>query len=154
MHRSSGFSLIELLVVVAIIGILAAVAIPSYNDYVLRSKLTEAYTNLSALRVNMEQYYQDNRRYSTTTGGGTCGIAGGNTPVVQNGKYFTYTCASGGNNAQGDQTYVITATGTPASQNIDFTIDNANNRTTVDTGTSGWTLPTGNCWVTRKDGSC
>ena len=51
---------------------------------------------LGDLRVKMEQYYQDNRRYSTTTGGGTCGIPGGNTPTVVNARYFTFTCASRG----------------------------------------------------------
>jgi type IV pilus assembly protein PilE len=153
MNRHRGFTLIELLVVVAIIGILAAIAIPSYNDYVTRSKLTEAYTNLAALRVGLEQYYQDNRMYSSTVGGGTCGIAGGNTPTVQNGKYFTYTCASGGNTAQGDQTYTLTATGTPAAQGFTFTLDYQNAKATTSVG-AGWAGAGSTCWVLRKDGSC
>jgi prepilin-type N-terminal cleavage/methylation domain-containing protein len=153
MSRSTGFSLLELMVVVAIVGIIAAIALPSYNDYMLRSKLQEAYTNLSALRVNLEQYYQDNRRYSSTTGGGTCGIGGGNTPTVQNAKYFTYACASAGNTATGDQTYTVTATGTGPTANFSLTIDQSNTKQTTGVG-SGWTAPATNCWVTRKDGSC
>ena len=78
MDRTTGFTLVELMIVVAIIAILAAIAVPSYNDYVTRSKLQEAHTNLAAARVNMEQYYQDNRVYTTAPGSGACGIAGGN----------------------------------------------------------------------------
>lgn len=153
MSRSTGFSLLELMIVVAIVGIIAAIALPSYNGYVLRSQLQEAYTNLSALRVNMEQYYQDNRRYSSTTGGGTCGIPGGNVPTVQNLKYFTYSCASAGNTATGDQTFTVTATGTGPTANFVLDINESNVKTTQNTG-SGWNLPAANCWITRKDGSC
>ena len=153
MNPNRGFTLIELMIVLAIVAILAAIALPSYNDYVMRSKLQEAYTNLAALRVSMEQYYQDNRMYSSTTGGGTCGVAGGNTPTVPNGKYFTYGCASGGNTAQGDQTYTLTATGTSAAPGFVFTIDQQNTKQTTGV-TPGWTTPASNCWVLRKDGSC
>ena len=66
---------------------------------------------LADLRVKMEQYYMDNRRYSTTTGGGTCGIPGGNSPTTPGTKYFTFTCASTAANAAGDQQYTLTATG-------------------------------------------
>ncbi|MGH8766003.1 MAG: type IV pilin protein, partial [Burkholderiales bacterium] len=117
MRRYQGFTLIELMIVVAIVALLAAYAIPQYNDYVTRGKLQEAYANLAALRVKMEQFYQDNRMYSSAVGGGTCGITGGNTPTVSNAKYFTYACASGGLSAgKGDQTYLLTATGTTAAQ--------------------------------------
>ena len=165
MNRTTGFTLIELMVVVAIVAILAAVAFPAYNDYVTRSKLQEAYTNLSGLRVNMEQYYQDARMYSSTTAGGTCGVYAGspassftgfNGPAVSTtvqAKYFTYTCASGGNTASGDQTYTITANGTANLAGFKFTIDQANNRATAGVGT-GWTAPASTCWVLRKDGSC
>ena len=59
-----GFTLIELMIVVAIIAILAAIAIPSYRDYILRGQLVEASNALSAHRVNMERYFQDNRTYA------------------------------------------------------------------------------------------
>ena len=157
--RPRGFTLIEIMITVAIIAILAAVAIPNYNDYVRRSKLQEAFTNLAALRVNMEQYYTDNRRYSTTTGGGTCGI--GNTPSPSGAKYFTYGCASSNNTALGDQSYTVTATGSATSgvDGIAFTIDQSNNRTTTVSsgtmGTAGYQTPSpNNCWVMKKPSQC
>ena len=58
-----GFTLIELMIVIAVVAILAAVALPAYGDYLRRGQLPEAFTNLADLRVKMEQYYQDNRSY-------------------------------------------------------------------------------------------
>ncbi len=59
----SGFTLIEMMITVAIVAILASVALPSYSEYVLRSKTEEATSGLAELRVRMEQYFQDNRKY-------------------------------------------------------------------------------------------
>jgi prepilin-type N-terminal cleavage/methylation domain-containing protein len=61
--RSKGFTLVELMITVAIVAILAAIAIPNYRDYVIRGQLVDATQGLSAVRANMERYFQDNRTY-------------------------------------------------------------------------------------------
>lgn len=66
MNNSRGFTLIELVVVVLIIGILAAIAIPSYQDYVLRSNRTEGQALLSEAAARQERFFTQNNRYATT----------------------------------------------------------------------------------------
>jgi type IV pilus assembly protein PilE len=61
---SRGFTLIEVMITVAIVGILAAVAIPQYRDYVKRSRLADASSGLATMRAQMERYFQDNRTYA------------------------------------------------------------------------------------------
>jgi type IV pilus assembly protein PilE len=113
---------------------------------------------LGDLRVKMEQYYMDNRRYSTTTGGGTCGIPGGASPTTPGTKYFTFTCASTATNAAGDQQYTLTAAGNPGQglDGIAFTINHANARATTVSGvmaTKGYAANT-TCWVLKKPAQC
>src|SRR5712691_3232356 len=55
-----GFTLIELMIVVAIVGILAAIAIPAYQDYVARSKVSEAMAALGACKTSVTEYIQVN----------------------------------------------------------------------------------------------
>jgi type IV pilus assembly protein PilE len=159
MRFKGGFTLIELMITIAIIAIIAAVALPNYTDYITRSKFSEAQGHLSDLRVKMEQYYMDNRRYSTNAGGGTCGI--GAAPTPGGAKYFTYTCTSSNPNAAGDQQFRITAIGV-ASQGlggISFDVNESNTRRTIVSGSSdiankGYTAATTGCWVTKKPAQC
>jgi type IV pilus assembly protein PilE len=142
-HAQNGFTLIEIMIVVAIIGILAAIALPAYDDYVTRSKTAEAISNLGSLRVKMEQFFQDNRTYV----GGPCTTAAGEA------KYFTYACATGEPTAS---TYIIVATGVTAQQmgGFVYSINHANTKSTVISSPSKWTAGTSSCWVTSKTGSC
>ncbi len=62
-HKSSGFTLIELMIVVAIIGILSAIALPAYNSYILKGKVKAAQADLVALSLNIENSYQRQLSY-------------------------------------------------------------------------------------------
>lgn len=64
---SSGFTLIELMIVVAIVGILAAIAYPSYQEYVLRGNRSEAQAFLNDAAARQERYYAQNNTYADTT---------------------------------------------------------------------------------------
>jgi len=65
--NKKGITLVELLIVVAIVGILAMVAIPAYVGQQTRATRTEAYTNLQSLRVLEEQYFAENGSYASLT---------------------------------------------------------------------------------------
>lgn len=73
MHRSKGFTLIEVMVVVVIIGILAAVAIPSYRDYVRRSHRSAAAQLMLQIQTRQEQYFLDARAYAANVATGSGG---------------------------------------------------------------------------------
>ncbi|MEG7361871.1 type IV pilin protein [Pseudomonas citronellolis] len=66
-HSSKGFTLLELMVVVAIISILAAVAYPSYTEHVRKARRSDAEASLMELAQFMERYYTANGRYTTST---------------------------------------------------------------------------------------
>jgi type IV pilus assembly protein PilE len=140
MKCQSGMTLIEILVAIAIVAIVAAIAVPNYQEYVKRGQITEAHSNLASQKVRMEQYYQDNRVYT-----GAC-TAGTVAPPLTNSTLFTYTCAIN------PQSYVLTATGVGAAAGFVFTLDQNNNRATTAVP-AGWTANAA-CWVRRKGGKC
>ena len=143
-----GFTLIELMITLAIIGILAAIAVPNYNDYVTRSKITEAVGSLSDARVRMEQYFQDNRYYNAdgTAGNATCGAS----VTVAATRNFTFACVA----SNSGQAYVWTATGISSMAGFTYTINQANARTTSTLATAAWPSLTANCWITSRGGAC
>lgn len=128
-RRIRGFTLIELMIAVVIVGILAAVSVPSYRDYVRRGAIEEATSTLATGRVDLERYYLDNRTYV----GATCPSAT---------THFSFTCTLTAT------TYLITSTGSGLVSGFSYTINNADTRTT----TSSW--GNGNCWIVRKGDSC
>jgi len=141
-HRGGGFTLIEVMIVVAIVGVLAAIALPNYGDYVKRGKIIEATQRLSEARVKLEQYYLDNRKYTdgcanVRTGAGTSDT-------------FDLTCAT-----PSDTTYTVKVTGIAAQGmgSFDYSINEKNEKKTNGVA-AGWSTGSGDCWVTRKDGSC
>jgi type IV pilus assembly protein PilE len=140
MSRDRGFTLIEVMIVVAVLAILAAVAIPNYSRYVQRGQLVEATQALSEFRVRMEQFFQDNRSYQNA--GGNCGATA---PAgLQN---FGFACAITG----GGLGYTATTTGAGPVAGFVYTINQANAQRTTSLP-SGWgTLPEGGAdrWITR-----
>ena len=141
--HSRGFTLIELMITVAIVGILTAIAYPSYRNYVLRGQIVDATNGLAALQANMERYYQDNRRYDSVGA-----FVSPCTPAIITGS-FTLSCSAIG--AAPAQTYILQAVGSVSTTGFVYTVDYLNNKSTTATA-SGWI----NCpatWET-KAGQC
>ncbi|PKO92922.1 MAG: hypothetical protein CVU16_06060 [Betaproteobacteria bacterium HGW-Betaproteobacteria-10] len=141
MSGNKGFTLIEVMIVVVIIGILAAIALPNYSEYVTRSRVPEATSGLSDMRVRMEQYFQDNRTYV-----GAC-VAGTVAPLPT-ATNFTFACSG-----LAATTYTVTATGGGPMAGFSYTVNQSNGRSSTMSSPSTWTGNAG-CWVTKKDGSC
>lgn len=137
-----GVTLIELLIVVAIIGILAMIAVPAYIGQQKSATRTEAYSNLESLRLLEEQYYAENACYYRTGGPpAVCTNASlANVAAIQaflpgfkpgNSLNFTYSITTNSTGPGGGTAscFVATATGTGRRVTGDiFTIDCNNNR--------------------------
>lgn len=137
-RRSAGFTLIEVMVTVAIVAILAAVALPQYRDYATRGRIPDATSGLAAKQVQLEQYFQDNRTYVNAPA-----CASDSTSS----QYFTFACSSSSATA-----YVLAATGKSSMTGFTYTVNQAANKATTAVPT-GWTSSS-TCWVVKKDGSC
>lgn len=137
-RRRAGFTLIEVMIVVAIIGILASVALPAYTDYVRRGRLPDAFTELSNQRVRLEQNYQDDRTYVRA------GVCEDGTATYRTGTYFTFTCQT----SSSGQNFTLTATGTGAMTGHVYTITQDGTRATTEF--KGATYGSANaCWFTK-----
>ena len=136
-----GFTLIELMVVVGLVAILTAIAMPSYTDYIKRGQIVDGLVPLADMGGKMEQFFQDNRTYAGACESNTVA------PKPADSSRFSYSC---GNLAK--STFTVTATGKGSMQGFVFTLDQSGMRQTTGTP-SGWTAG-GSCWSIRKDGSC
>lgn len=112
-EKETGFTLIEIMVVIAIVAILAAVALPAYNNYINRAKLKTAQSDLVALSLNFENSYQRQLIYPEGDLADTAAVTGAFTswnPASDTGDFsFTTTATT--------STYTVTATGTAGGVN-------------------------------------
>lgn len=127
-----GFTLVELMITIAIVSILAAVALPSYRAYVTRSKVPAGLTALTAYAARMEQVYQDTGTYGATACTSTL-------PTPDN---FTVTCAIS-NSGQG---FTATATGSGVLSGYTYSIDGTGTRKTI---AHPYGVPSSNCWTLK-----
>lgn len=140
-----GFTLIEVMIVVAIVAILAAIAIPSYRDYILRGQLVDATNGLSTLRADMERYFQDNRTYQA--------IGAFTPPCAAPGRTigsFTVTCT-----ALAANSYTLTAVGSGTTNGFAFTLDQQGVQgTSAIPAASGWGSAPATCWILKRGQTC
>lgn len=132
-----GFTLIEVMIAVAVVGILAAVALPAYSNYVIRARLTEAFTSLGGAQPAAEQFWANQRTYD-----GFQNVS--NFPAST--ANFDYSLSNATASA-----YVITATGKGKAAGFSYTVDQNGGRAT--TATPAWGTST-SCWIDRAGGLC
>lgn len=145
----AGFTLIEVMIAIVVIAILAAIAYPTYNEFVMRSRIVEATSGLNDFKTRMEQYFQDNRTFAN---GGNCGLP--DPAFVPGESNFQIQCSGAGVNG-----YTLDANGNAAKGMGAFRYRLVVSpvgltRSTVSVH-AGWALPAPNtCWAVRKNGKC
>lgn len=127
------------MVVVAIVGILAAVALPAYSDYVIRGKIPDATSALATKRVLLEQFFQDNRTY---VGAPACADDSASS------RHFNFSCIE-----QSATAFKLQAAGKDTMAGFTYTINQAATKTSAITA-SGWAAESTSCWIIRKGGGC
>jgi type IV pilus assembly protein PilE len=130
--KVTGFTMIELLVVITLLGLIAAIALPSYGNYVKKTRRKDAQADLVNISNALERYYTANNTYATATLG-AAGIYPAASPIDGNSKYYNLSISAA--TATG---YTLLATPTGAQV--------GNGRLQLDS--------TGNkAWNTKDDGS-
>jgi len=146
-HYKNGFTLIELMIVVAIIGILAGIAYPAYQDYVTRARRTDGKNILLATQLAQEKWRASNPSYtSDLTDLGFTADGGGNFWSSDNHYNITVSGTSG-------TAYTLTATAPSSSLQFNdldcrsLVIDENSNKTSTNSGGTAATTTTTTCWT-------
>lgn len=144
--KQNGFTLIELMIVIAIIGILAGIALPSYTKYVINAKIPDAFVGLNELASKSKTYYMDNKNFD--------GITSACSPIAPAASQdnFTFTCATSGTGMDA-QTITFTASGKNQLANYIYTLNESGAKTSSQPGDTS-TTPGKNCWRTTTGGTC
>jgi type IV pilus assembly protein PilE len=142
--HTRGFTLVEIMIVVAMVAILSAIAVPAYTDYVTRGRIPDATSGLATRQVRLEQWFQDNRTYVGSDGNANLPCFADNSN-----RNFDFSCVNLTAN-----TYTLRAVGKGSMAGFTFSVDQANQRSTAAVP-AGWAQPApNNCWITRKGGQC
>ncbi|NVM89224.1 type IV pilus assembly protein PilE [Variovorax sp. SG517] len=151
--RAYGFTLIEIMITVVIIGVLAAIAIPSYQDYVRRGYVVDATNGLATMQANMERYFQDNRTYKKVSATIMPPCDAGVTASQRTFGNFVISCAT---IVPTDTTFTLVATGSGPANGAVYTITEQNVRATtgMPTAWSGWTTSCTSAWIVKKGQAC
>ena len=138
MKTQHGLTLPEVLITVTILGILAGVALPTYQGYIQRSMLSEAFDALSAYQLRMDQAFHNNGNFGTAA----CAVT-----LPTPSEHFSLACEL----ADDGQSYLLRATGSGRMSGFAFTVDDRGARRTEAFPEQAG-LPAG-CWLT-KAGDC
>lgn len=140
--RLGGFTLVELMVVVAIVAILANIAIPAYTAHVTRGRIAEATDGLALMQSQLEGYFLDHRSYASSL---AC-------TTVVTGKNFQFTASCPA--TASPPSYIAQAVGIGPMAGFNYTVDqNYNKTTTIAASWTGWS-GSSSCWITNKGGIC
>ena len=106
MIKNKGFTLLELMIVIAILGVVASVAMPAYTGYLKTARMTEAKNNVAALRLAEEEYFLENNNYFT----------GANATAINTNSGGLWTVS--GTDGTVNFSYVVSSTNTATTYNI------------------------------------
>lgn len=130
-HLNRGFTLIELIIAIAIVGILVGIAYPSYQDYVIRAGRSDGQAALLNLAAHMESYYTENNSYTGATSPAVLGL-----PATSNKDNYNLSVS-----ALTATTYTLSATPIAGTPQADDTT--CGTLTLTNTNIRG---PSANCW--------
>ncbi len=142
-RAAEGFSLIELMIALAIAAIITVFTVPSSRDHVLRSRIPEATSGLLLTGMRLEQHYQDHRSYANAAS--HCGVA-----LPATGQ-FTFSCTVP---ADG-QSFLLTANGRGdgSMATFGYTLDHHGTQRTTALP-SEWGRVPADCWIEKRQAAC